>query len=186
MGFPQISVDKLTPPFNNLVKQNLVKEPIFSFYLDRSTDDADGGEIVLGGADPDHYSGKHTWVDVSHKGYWQFDMDKVEFKPDLGLEVCSDGCQAIADTGAARSLLVNCCTRVRLCRHSSPVPSVVPRERGLVHAAAGQSGALAVCFTCNLAASRLSRSARTLALGLMTCERSGSLLLPAQRLAWMI
>jgi Eukaryotic aspartyl protease len=103
MGLPQIAVDGLTPPFNNLVKQKLVSDPVFSFYLDRKLSDANGGEIVLGGADPAHYEGKHTWVDVTREGYWQFDMDKVEFKPDVGLEVCSGGCQAIADTGAHTS-----------------------------------------------------------------------------------
>ena len=55
MGFPQISVDGLTPPFSNLVKQKLIKDPVFSFWLDRDVNDEKGGEIVLGGADPAHY-----------------------------------------------------------------------------------------------------------------------------------
>jgi hypothetical protein len=35
MGFPEISVDHVTPVFNNMVTQNLVAAPVFSFYLDR-------------------------------------------------------------------------------------------------------------------------------------------------------
>ncbi|KAK1371682.1 hypothetical protein POM88_037774 [Heracleum sosnowskyi] len=37
----------------------------------------EGGEIVFGGVDPNHYKGKHTYVPVTHKGYWQFDMGDV-------------------------------------------------------------------------------------------------------------
>ena len=100
MGFPQISVDGLEPVFNSAVDQKLVKEPIFSFWLDRKVGDVRGGEIVLGGVDEKHFKGKHTWTDVTREGYWQFKMDKVSFRPDIGLDVCQDGCQAIADTGA--------------------------------------------------------------------------------------
>ena len=55
----------------NMVKQGLVKEPVFSFWLNRNTEEEEGGEIVFGGVDPNHYKGKHTYVPVSQKGYWQ-------------------------------------------------------------------------------------------------------------------
>ena len=50
--------------------------------------------------------GKHTWVDISKEGYWQFAMDKIAFHPDLGLEACKHGCQAIADTGVCFFVLL--------------------------------------------------------------------------------
>jgi hypothetical protein len=100
MGFPQIAVDGLEPPFNNLIKQGMVKEPVFSFWLDRKPGDESGGELVLGGIDPKHFAGEHTWAKVTREGYWQFDLDKITFKPDHAIEVCGQGCQAIADTGA--------------------------------------------------------------------------------------
>lgn len=54
-----------------MVDQNLVKEPVFSFWFNRNADEEQGGEIVFGGVDPDHYKGEHTYVPVTKKGYWQ-------------------------------------------------------------------------------------------------------------------
>lgn len=99
MGFPEISVDKAVPPFMNLVKQKLVPEPVFSFYLDRNLDDAQGGELVLGGVDPAHFVGKHTWVPITRRGYWEFKMDHMAVAG--GHSVCGHGCRAIADTGTS-------------------------------------------------------------------------------------
>ena len=54
-----------------MVKQGLIKEPLFSFWLNRNAEEEEGGEIVFGGVDPNHYKGKHTYVPVTQKGYWQ-------------------------------------------------------------------------------------------------------------------
>ena len=35
MGYPSISVGHVTPVFQNMVTESLVKEPVFSFYLNR-------------------------------------------------------------------------------------------------------------------------------------------------------
>jgi hypothetical protein len=35
MGFPEIAVGKVNPPFQNMVEQGLVPEPVFSFWLNR-------------------------------------------------------------------------------------------------------------------------------------------------------
>lgn len=54
-----------------MVNQGLVKEPVFSFWFNRNADEEEGGEIVFGGVDPNHYKGEHTYVPVTRKGYWQ-------------------------------------------------------------------------------------------------------------------
>ncbi|KAE8733171.1 Aspartic proteinase A2 [Hibiscus syriacus] len=77
LGFKEISVGKAVPVWYNMIKQGLIRDPVFSFWLNRNVEEEDGGEIVFGGVDPNHYRGKHTFVPVTQKGYWQFDMGDV-------------------------------------------------------------------------------------------------------------
>jgi len=54
-----------------MVDQGLLKESVFSFWFNRKPEEEEGGEIDFGGVDPVHYKGKHTYVAVTTKGYWQ-------------------------------------------------------------------------------------------------------------------
>lgn len=55
----------------NMLKQGLIKRPVFSFWLNRDPKSEEGGEIVFGGVDPKHFRGEHTYVPVTQRGYWQ-------------------------------------------------------------------------------------------------------------------
>lgn len=39
----------------NMLNQHLLAQPVFSFWLNRNTDEKQGGQIVFGGVDSDHY-----------------------------------------------------------------------------------------------------------------------------------
>nr|XP_043623821.1 phytepsin-like [Erigeron canadensis] len=100
LGFKNISVGNAVPVWDNMVNQHLVKEKVFSFWLNKQSEEGEGGELVFGGVDPKHYKGEHTYVPVTQKGYWQFDMGDVLIggKPS---GFCKGKCSAIADSGTS-------------------------------------------------------------------------------------
>lgn len=137
LGFPEIAVGKVKPPFQNALDQDLLAEPVFSFWLNRDVDGEQGGELVLGGVDEDHYKGEHTWVPVTRRGFWQFKMDGISVEkkgPAIGNEVpaCRGGCQAIADTGT--SLLVGPPDQINAINHAIGAEPVLVEEcKAVVH-----------------------------------------------------
>ncbi|KAI3951637.1 hypothetical protein MKW92_002880 [Papaver armeniacum] len=125
LGFQEISVGNAVPVWYNMVKQGLVKEPVFSFWLNRNTEEEKGGEIVFGGSDPKHYIGKHTYVPVTQKGYWQFNMGDV-LVGGKTTGFCSGGCKAIADSGT--SLLAGPTTIITEINHAIGATGIVSQE----------------------------------------------------------
>ncbi|XP_031128313.1 aspartic proteinase-like [Ipomoea triloba] len=125
LGFQEISVGDAVPVWYNMVNQGLVKDPVFSFWLNRNPQEQEGGEIVFGGVDPKHYKGEHTYVPVTQKGYWQFDMGEVliEGKP---TGFCSDGCSAIADSGT--SLIAGPTSIITMINHAIGADGIVSKE----------------------------------------------------------
>ncbi|GAQ92506.1 hypothetical protein KFL_010330030 [Klebsormidium nitens] len=102
LGFLEISVDKVQPLWYNMLEQKLVPEAIFSFWFNRDAAGAVGGEMVLGGVDPKHFKGNHTWAPLTRRGYWQFRLDDVLLDGNsTGFCKIGVGCQAIADTGTS-------------------------------------------------------------------------------------
>eukprot|EP00545_Synedropsis_sp_CCMP1620_P007393 CAMPEP_0119030868 /NCGR_PEP_ID=MMETSP1176-20130426/41249_1 /TAXON_ID=265551 /ORGANISM="Synedropsis recta cf, Strain CCMP1620" /LENGTH=414 /DNA_ID=CAMNT_0006987245 /DNA_START=506 /DNA_END=1750 /DNA_ORIENTATION=+ len=73
LGFSSISVDGTPTVFENAIKQNVVEQPIFSFYLG----DNEPGELTFGGYDPTKFEGDLTYVKLDAATYWQIKMDGV-------------------------------------------------------------------------------------------------------------
>ncbi|XWS11241.1 hypothetical protein CRYUN_Cryun38cG0067300 [Craigia yunnanensis] len=125
LGFQEISVGNAVPMWYNMVNQGLVKEPVFSFWFNRNPEDDLGGEVIFGGMDPKHYNGDHTYVPVTQKGYWQFDMGDVLIgNQTTGL--CASGCSAIADSGT--SLLTGPTAIIAQVNHAIGASGVVSQE----------------------------------------------------------
>ncbi|KAH7510518.1 aspartic proteinase A1 [Ziziphus jujuba] len=125
LGFQEISVGNAVPLWYNMVNQGLVKEPVFSFWLNRNIEGEEGGEIVFGGVDSNHYKGEHTYVPVTQKGYWQFDMGDVLIDGET-TGFCGSGCSAIADSGT--SLLAGPTTIITQINHAIGASGVVSQE----------------------------------------------------------
>ncbi|KAK4835689.1 hypothetical protein QYF36_013101 [Acer negundo] len=125
LGFQEISVGDAVPVWYNMVKQGLVRDEVFSFWLNRDPEAEVGGEIVFGGVDPNHYKGKHTYVPVTQKGYWQFNMGDFLIG-NFSTGVCEGGCAAIVDSGT--SLLAGPTSAVTEINHAIGAEGVVSAE----------------------------------------------------------
>lgn len=60
-----------------MVNQGLVKQAVFSFWFNRNAEEGEGGQLVFGGVDTDHFKGEHTYVPVTRKGYWQVGLLRI-------------------------------------------------------------------------------------------------------------
>ncbi|TYJ23900.1 hypothetical protein E1A91_A08G224000v1 [Gossypium mustelinum] len=125
LGFQEISVGNATPVWYNMLNQDVVREDVFSFWLNRDPSANEGGELVFGGVDPKHYKGKHTYVPVTRKGYWQFDMGEFLIGNN-STGVCEGGCAAILDSGT--SLLAGPTAVVTEINHAIGAEGVVSAE----------------------------------------------------------
>ncbi|KFQ97383.1 Renin, partial [Nipponia nippon] len=99
MGYPSQAIDGITPVFDRILSQQILKEDVFSVYYSRNAPLKPGGEIILGGADPAYYTGDFHYLNVSKSGYWQISMKGVS----VGAEMlfCKEGCSVAVDTGAS-------------------------------------------------------------------------------------
>ncbi|CAF89153.1 unnamed protein product, partial [Tetraodon nigroviridis] len=98
-GLPRISVDGVAPVFDNIMSQKKVEKNVFSFYLNRNPQTQPGGELLLGGTDPQYYTGDFSYVNVTRQAYWQIHVDELSVGSQLTL--CKSGCEAIVDTGTS-------------------------------------------------------------------------------------
>jgi saccharopepsin len=77
LGYDRISVNHVTPPFYHLVNRKLIDKPVFSFWLNKAANGGEGGEMVLGGVNTEHFTGKISYAPVIRKGYWEVALEKA-------------------------------------------------------------------------------------------------------------
>lgn len=92
----------VVPPFYNMINQGLLDEPVFAFWMGS---DPEQGEAVFGGIDDKHYKGKIDYVPVRRRGYWEVELEKVDFG---GETLDLDNTGAAIDTGAFGRLSLSC------------------------------------------------------------------------------
>jgi len=81
MAFQSISVDDITPPFQNMLAQGLINEAVFAFYLSNEAapplPPLIKGELIIGGIDRKHYTGELHYVNLTSETYWETQADKL-------------------------------------------------------------------------------------------------------------
>jgi len=93
----------------NLSAQKLLKEPIYSLYLNgenenRNVYNAHNGELIFGEIVEDYYVGDNiTYTPVTRADFWEFTLERVALENANGAEMeigCESGCPVIVDTGS--------------------------------------------------------------------------------------
>ncbi|KAJ5326621.1 Peptidase A1 [Penicillium brevicompactum] len=98
LGYDTISVNKMVPPFYNMINQKSVDEPVFAFYLGDANKEGDNSEATFGGIDKDHYTGELIKIPLRRKAYWEVDLDSIALGDNVA-ELENTG--VILDTGTS-------------------------------------------------------------------------------------
>lgn len=99
LGYDTISVNRMVPPFYQMVNQGAIDEPVFAFYLA----DQDGeSEAIFGGIDESHIDGDITYIPLRRKAYWEVDLDSIAYGDEVA-ELENTG--VILDTGTSLNVL---------------------------------------------------------------------------------
>jgi len=122
MGWDDISVDGVTTPLRALVNSKKLDENVFAFYLGSGGAE---GELVIGGVNPDHYTGDFATVPVidtvpGKRGYWAIDMDDVK----IGGDSVTSVRKAIVDSGT--SLLAVPTAEMKVIAEKTGAKTVLP------------------------------------------------------------
>ncbi|KAI4174810.1 MAG: hypothetical protein LQ343_002048 [Gyalolechia ehrenbergii] len=98
LGYDTISVNKIVPPFYNMIGQDLLDAPVFAFYLGDTSKDGEESEATFGGIDTDHFTGKLTKIPLRRKAYWEVDLDSITYGDATAV---LDDTGVILDTGTS-------------------------------------------------------------------------------------
>lgn len=96
LGFPRLAVKGTMTILENMVKQQSITKNIFSIWLTKN-----GGVIIFGGYNEEHFKEDHTYVPVITrpiKDYWKVKMTTffIDNKP---TKHCVAQCTVIIDSG---------------------------------------------------------------------------------------
>jgi len=96
LGFKSISSYNIPTPFESMIDQKLLDEPVFAFFL--QDDPSKQGELSFGGVNPDHFTGDLVDVPLTAETYWQVGLDAMKFGD---LQIVADPEKAIIDSGTS-------------------------------------------------------------------------------------
>ncbi|CAH8556278.1 hypothetical protein MS3_00005502 [Schistosoma haematobium] len=85
------------PVFPNILQNFPNMDPIFSFYLSQENGTSFGGEMVLGGVNPEYFEGDLEYMPTVNNNIWAVRMSSLMIND---IEFCN-GCTASIDTGTS-------------------------------------------------------------------------------------
>ena len=96
LGYSNIAVQGVVPPFYNMVDQQKLNIEVFSVFLGKAELE-EQSELIFGGIDEDFFEGELVYADVTRKGYWEVSLDSVTLD-NVDLEITG---RAAIDTGTS-------------------------------------------------------------------------------------
>ncbi|OAD67948.1 hypothetical protein PHYBLDRAFT_23209, partial [Phycomyces blakesleeanus NRRL 1555(-)] len=103
LAFPSISRTGLNESaVQTMYRTGAIKSPVVGVWMGRTVADNGAGELIFGGVNPNHFSGRLKYIPIAKKGYWQILMNGVNVN---GKEQLEDPLQAYIDTGSTLIIL---------------------------------------------------------------------------------
>jgi len=107
LGYPMISIDSVTPVFDNMMAAHAFSQNVFAFYLstENKFDPSYGKSVLtLGGTDSRFYTGAFTYTPVLQQSYWLIGVDDLKLNGQT-TGACkglfSSQCYMVVDTGTS-------------------------------------------------------------------------------------
>lgn len=100
MGWSQITQGGEPSPFQALANTKQLPKNVFAFYLGTASSPVApeaNSELVIGGSDPNHYTGEFTYEPLTKDGYWQIALGGLE----VGGASMTTVTKAIVDSGTS-------------------------------------------------------------------------------------
>eukprot|EP01063_Lacrimia_lanifica_P037434 TRINITY_DN7684_c0_g1_i1.p1 TRINITY_DN7684_c0_g1~~TRINITY_DN7684_c0_g1_i1.p1 ORF type:complete len:378 (+),score=162.00 TRINITY_DN7684_c0_g1_i1:56-1189(+) len=98
LAFEGIAALHMKPPFPMFVEQGAVEKGSFAFYMTNQPDGTtQGSELVLGGTNPEHYTGDFSYFPLADTMLWQIRGDEVS----VGGATLGEGVTAVVDSGTS-------------------------------------------------------------------------------------
>lgn len=101
LAFPALSAYDFTPVFDNIIAQELLAEPMFSFYFSKLP--VQESALFFGAPDPNFYVGNITWMPVKKQFYWETRLEDIMLDGERQ-HFCDhhpEGCKIVFDTGTS-------------------------------------------------------------------------------------
>jgi hypothetical protein len=88
LAYPSMSEPGLTPFFDTIMRDNLVFDNIFAFYMSMNPDE-DDSELTIGSYNEERFVGELNWHPVVDQLFWSLRLEDVKIAG-VSLNLCAD------------------------------------------------------------------------------------------------